>query len=110
MAAPTDSWDETLPADARNPALGDDDIRDFKRQVRERMVNGGHTWEVGGPSLDVDAGQHTCGVQGTTGVMDLAHEADGDVLIQCRDDTASADGGVADDTDLQLRWIHRQPA
>lgn len=33
-----DTWDETKPAGSRNPQLGDDDIREFKRAVRERLA------------------------------------------------------------------------
>jgi len=33
-----DTWDETKPAGSRNPKLGDDDIREFKRAVRERLA------------------------------------------------------------------------
>lgn len=59
----TTDWDETLPADVRNPALGDDDIRDLKKQIRERERKGGHFHEDGssGPTTDVDAGKHVCG-------------------------------------------------
>lgn len=32
----TSAWDETKPAGSRNLNLGDDDIREFKQQVRER--------------------------------------------------------------------------
>ncbi len=32
-------WDETKPAGSRNPILGDDDIREFKRAVRERLAS-----------------------------------------------------------------------
>ncbi len=59
----TTNWNETLPADVRNPALGDDDIRDLKKQIRERERKGGHFHEDGssGPVTDVDAGKHVCG-------------------------------------------------
>ena len=32
------TWDETKPAGTRNPKLGDDDIREFKQCVRERLA------------------------------------------------------------------------
>lgn len=32
------AWDETKPAGSRNPKLGDDDIREFKQCVRERLA------------------------------------------------------------------------
>lgn len=34
----TETWDETKPAGSRNPKLGDDDIREFKRAMRERLA------------------------------------------------------------------------
>lgn len=34
----TAEWDETKPAGTRSKLLGDDDIREFKQQVRERMA------------------------------------------------------------------------
>ena len=33
----TSSWDETKPDGDRDIPLGDDDIREFKQQVRERL-------------------------------------------------------------------------
>lgn len=32
------TWDETKPAGSRNPKLGDDDIREFKNAIRERLA------------------------------------------------------------------------
>jgi len=32
-----DTWDETKPAGSRDLALGDDDIREFKRAIRQRL-------------------------------------------------------------------------
>lgn len=60
----TVDWDETKPADARNPALGDDDIREFKKNFRERVRKGGHYNQDGssGPATaDTDEGKHVCG-------------------------------------------------
>lgn len=37
MAFTTAAWDETKPAGTRSPTLGDDDIREFKEQIRERL-------------------------------------------------------------------------
>jgi hypothetical protein len=34
----TGTWDETKPAGSRARSLGDDDIRDFKRDIRERLA------------------------------------------------------------------------
>ncbi len=57
--AVTEAWDETNPAGSRDPRLGDDDIRQFKKALRERMDNGGHSWE--NPSgTDSEAGRHRC--------------------------------------------------
>jgi hypothetical protein len=48
-------WDETKPAGTRDANLGDDDIREFKRAIRERLAAGG----VNFPSTDdADAGLH----------------------------------------------------
>lgn len=33
-----DTWDESKPAGSRSPTLGDDDIREFKRAIRERLA------------------------------------------------------------------------
>lgn len=33
-----DTWDETKPSGSRQPLLGDDDIREFKRAIRERLA------------------------------------------------------------------------
>ena len=49
----TEIWDETKPAGTRDANLGDDDIREFKRSIRERLANGGQYF----PSTDdADAG------------------------------------------------------
>lgn len=37
----TETWDETVPAGSRALNLGDDDIRAFKRAIRERLAGGG---------------------------------------------------------------------
>lgn len=37
-----ETWDETKPAGTRNPKLGDDDIREFKRAIRERLAADHH--------------------------------------------------------------------
>lgn len=48
-----ETWDETKPAGSRDANLGDDDIREFKRAVRERLAGGGQYF----PSTDdADAG------------------------------------------------------
>lgn len=36
-----ETWDETKPAGTRDLSLGDDDIREFKRAIRERLAFGG---------------------------------------------------------------------
>ena len=48
-----EAWDETKPAGTRDANLGDDDIREFKRAMRERLAGGGMYF----PSTDdADAG------------------------------------------------------
>src|SRR3990167_2892295 len=48
-----ETWDETKPAGSRDANLGDDDIREFKRALRERLAGGGMYF----PSTDdADAG------------------------------------------------------
>lgn len=37
MPSYTETWDETKPAGSRDRSLGDDDIREFKRAIRERL-------------------------------------------------------------------------
>lgn len=50
----TNAWDETKPAGTRDLNLGDDDIREFKQQVRERLALDHHF-----PSSDDgDTGYH----------------------------------------------------
>lgn len=49
-----ETWDETKPAGSRDANLGDDDIREFKRALRERLAGGGMYY----PSTDdSDAGK-----------------------------------------------------
>lgn len=38
MPSYTEQWDEAKPAGSRNLSLGDDDIREFKRAIRERLA------------------------------------------------------------------------
>lgn len=38
MPSYTETWDETKPAGSRDLSLGDDDIREFKRAIRERLA------------------------------------------------------------------------
>ncbi len=87
----SDTWDATLPPDSENPTLGANRIRELKRAIFERMDQLGADWPDG---TDAASGQLTCGVQGTTGVLELAYEADGDVLLQLNDDTAAADAST----------------
>lgn len=99
MPAPTDQWDETKPADSRQAKLGDDDIREFKRQIRERMNWAGQVWEdgsSGAAAIDTDAAKLKCGVQGTTGTLVAALEEDGDDMLVFRDDTAAANASEVD--------------
>ena len=50
------SWDETKPAGTRNLNLGDDDIREFKTQVRERLAVDHHA--VASEAGDSEVGYH----------------------------------------------------
>ncbi|MEE8489939.1 MAG: hypothetical protein V3S43_06350 [Acidimicrobiia bacterium] len=88
MAAPTDNWDENDPAGSQAVRLGDNRIRETKRQVRERLNNGGHKWING--ALDVDEGKHQCGVQGTTDVLDLSIDAAAALNLEVRGPTAAS--------------------
>lgn len=83
-----EAWSTTTPPGSENPTNGDDRIREFKRTVEERVVNGGMYWPAG---LDQDAGKLACGVQGVSGELDLCYEEDFDVAIQVRDDTHATD-------------------
>ena len=58
MAFITNSWDETKPAGTRAPTLGDDDIREFKQQVRERLAvdHDYRSSEAGAESVTVPTG------------------------------------------------------
>ena len=38
MPSYTETWDESKPAGTRDRSLGDDDIREFKRAIRERLA------------------------------------------------------------------------
>jgi hypothetical protein len=49
----TETWDETKPAGSRDANLGDDDIREFKRAIRERLADGGMYFPT---TDDADAG------------------------------------------------------
>lgn len=86
--AVTKAWDETLPQDADALSIGDDEIRDMKQALRERLRNGGIKWGVGGgPTTDVDDGKLTCGVQGTTGILSLVENEAGTIINTIRDGT-----------------------
>ncbi len=90
-----DPWDHTSPDGADNPKQGDDEMRTIKRATTERHNQGGVHW-TNSASVDQDDGKSMCGVQGTTGTLELAYEEDGDALITCRDDTAAADASQVD--------------
>lgn len=86
-----DTWDASLPPDSENPTQGASRIREFKRAVDERLENMGAFWP---DATDAASGRLTCGVQGTTGVIDLVYEADGDVAFSLHDDTAAANASA----------------
>lgn len=54
MPSYVESWDETKPQGTRDRSLGDDDIREFKRAIRERLATD-HVM------LDDEAGSSTIG-------------------------------------------------
>lgn len=83
-----EAWEPTLPPDSENPTQGANRMREFKRAVEERALQAGMNYPVG--AADPDAGKIMAGVQGITGELALAYEADGDVMIQVNDDTAAA--------------------
>ncbi len=85
----TQAWDATDPADGNNPTQGALEIRDLKAALFERFEQGlGMKWP---DATEADSGRLTCGIQGTTGVIDLVYEEDGDLLLTLHDDTAGAD-------------------
>jgi len=55
MAIPTNAWDETKPAGTRDINLGDDDIREFKTQIRQ-IVEVDH--EIASAGSGADWGKH----------------------------------------------------
>lgn len=88
-----EAWASLLPTDSDALSDGDNKIRDYKRALRERMVNGGILWEPnGGATTDQDAGKLTCGVQGTTGILSLFENAAGVIICTVRDGTDA--GGI----------------
>ncbi len=54
MPTYVETWDETIPAGSRNISLGDDDIRELKRALRERLATDHHF-------LDDETGSTTVG-------------------------------------------------
>lgn len=73
--ANTGSWDETDPANNKNPKLGAQDIRYTKRDVRERLENGAHY--MAGSGNDSDDGKHVCGIGDSEATGDFTvYEAD----------------------------------
>lgn len=61
----TELWDATKPADSRAANLGAQDIREQKRVLKERMINGGHHMEGTDNTTDNNAGKHACGIATT---------------------------------------------
>lgn len=93
MATPANTWDKTLPPGSENPQNGDDRIREHKAGVEERLVDGGHLWPTGNTA---GSGRHVAGVQAAgAGILELAYEADQDVMLDLRDDTAGVDPSTA---------------
>ena len=82
--AHTKSWDEAAPAAGDALSSGDDEIRDLKVAIRERMNAGGIKWAAG---TDEDFGKLMCGVQGTTGVLSLLESEAGAVVCTVNDGT-----------------------
>lgn len=109
--AVTETWDATKPADSRDPKLGDDDIREFKRTMREIARNGGHVFPTSDPtSAAATWGRHSCGEEFDFGGAGspLAGEfyiyaADKTTKIATFADSTAADPSVADFTGLTVR-------
>ena len=96
-SSPDSQLDETAPAGSDNASAGDDAIRLFKKQVRQRMVHGGHLWEdaASGPTtIETESARHACGVD--TADQFIIYETDGTTPAVTVDD----DG--ADDNDPRL--------
>jgi hypothetical protein len=86
MTVPANSWDETKPAGSRAANLGDDDIREFKGQVRE-VVGVDHKFESSGQHADM--GKHN---KATLLVQSSAPSADSDAgLLYTKDVSSKAE-------------------
>lgn len=99
MSVPTQSWDETKPAGSRSIKLGDNDIREFKTQIRE-IIGVDHDLPSSGSANDI--GQHlrvTLQEQ-----ADLGTGAEGTTILG--NQTISGKGELVytdeDDNDVQL--------
>lgn len=86
--AVTKAWDETDPTDADALTDGNEAIKDLKQAIRERQINGGVKWGLGGgPTTDADDGKLTCGIQGTTGILTLIENEAEVVICTIKDGT-----------------------
>ena len=99
MTTPTTAWDESKPAGSRIIKLGDNDIREFKTQVRE-VVGVDHDFPSSGSATD--NGQHLrCTLQEQA---DLGTGAEGTTILG--NQTVSGKGELVytdeDDNDVQL--------
>ena len=80
-----ETWDESKPAGSRRPSLGDDDIREFKRAVRERLAED-HDFEstespaFGGTSSTIGKHKFMTLVQRNTSKVTASDE----VAFQCK--------------------------
>lgn len=61
MASVSTTWDASKPAGGDDAKNGDDEIRNFKSCMVERMRNGGHRMQAAGSTVNEIDGRHVCG-------------------------------------------------
>ena len=94
----TKVWNNSAPAGSDDAKNGDDEIRDFKVGLVERLRNGGHNMQTAGSTTVATDGRHMCGEEFDSGGANspLAGEfyiyaADGTTkVVTARDSTAAS--------------------
>jgi len=85
MPAITAEWNLSTPADTDALSDGDNQIRNFKLAIIERVGNGGHLITSGGPSTTTTDGRHCAGAALAAG----ASEFQGEFTIYASDKTTA---------------------